>query len=1203
MKRRTILLLAVLSLIWPGFSYGSQEVPGSALVYLLGMPVSSEEFKLFTGIINTDLTDVQEHYLQSFLEFSETYPSTMALDREKGLLYITFYGSGTVGVYEATTFELVTTFHIPDAIDVAKIAFSSQDGQNRVYVLEKGTTHVYVFDRDSLEPIPEEEFDLVSPARSIWAAYECLFVADTEGIRCYEDKVPVAIFPVPETINFLQGNASFYPDVILYAIAEVVPKVRQGFAGSWQIETLEFSGTVTISQEGDIAGGDEWTWQDGHKETVLGGGFLSGADGSVIMNVVTTGGKFSFVGVMRQRTDVVSFLDFSAEEETAWSLGFLIKKGQGYSEAEFSGTWSVKGMHVSGILHSDGAGVITGGSLTWQDGREEIISAGTYTIERQTGSMILTLSTDFGTREFTGILSSGRDVGIFTNEITPPTVQKDGPGKDIIVLVKTINANYQTEYLAGTWAVKAMHFWGSITIDTTGKITGGLLVTPEGEMEVTGGSFSFSQGSVVMSSKAVTAGSRQEVIFRVEGVISSYRDLIVFVDPTTSPSLSDRNLGVMVKIDSEQIVTPGKGDEIGIDGQNDILLKIDMSSETRTETILETKGRSLAVSGSGQRVFALCGLSVEGENTLCVFDAATLEKTAAIALADFGPVVDCAVKDYSSQVQLKKVCTSHPEGMATVGEEVTFSVTVTNASATQLASIPLSDLFNFSCLLFLRASPSPDGQKDGELNWEDITGGNGLAAGASTSVEITFLAIRNANPTVNTVLARDVKDIFGHTLPEFQSTCNLIITESQGTITVAKTCLSPGNIQLGENVVFQITITNNSPFAIKTLPFRDRYNQEFFDFVSSSLPLTVISPGQLQSDNLLGEDLLAPGDSLVLTITFQAIKEVNSTVNRAEVYEVKDIYDNVISGNISEVALSVSSFHVSVPGGVTAASYVMVSFPFTPANPDFLATVIDDLGAYDSTRWRLFRWNPDSSPPGYEEYNPDNDFFHIEPGKAYWLLSRFSVTLDGTGTPASTKQDFVLDLRPGWNQIACPFNFPVAWNTVRATMGESSYPASEGHTLWKYSNGEYLPATHLEPGTGYWVWNPDPKEVLRLSIPPLKGNKKTSARKVSEGKAEPQPPAPPGQNLVSSSGDSGGGCFIATACFGSPMASQVQILRRFRDRFLMPHWLGKKFVSFYYRHSPAVAVFLRTHPFFRRTVRMMLVPVVRICQVLLKTTS
>jgi C1A family cysteine protease len=57
-----------------------------------------------------------------------------------------------------------------------------------------------------------------------------------------------------------------------------------------------------------------------------------------------------------------------------------------------------------------------------------------------------------------------------------------------------------------------------------------------------------------------------------------------------------------------------------------------------------------------------------------------------------------------------------------------------------------------------------------------------------------------------------------------------------------------------------------------------------------------------------------------------------------------------------------------------------------------------------------------------------------------------------------------------------------------------------------------------------------------------------------------------------------GGCFIATAAFGSPMAGQVEILRQFRDRCLLTNNIGQKFVAWYYRNSPAAARFIEDKP-------------------------
>ena len=65
----------------------------------------------------------------------------------------------------------------------------------------------------------------------------------------------------------------------------------------------------------------------------------------------------------------------------------------------------------------------------------------------------------------------------------------------------------------------------------------------------------------------------------------------------------------------------------------------------------------------------------------------------------------------------------------------------------------------------------------------------------------------------------------------------------------------------------------------------------------------------------------------------------------------------------------------------------------------------------------------------------------------------------------------------------------------------------------------------------------------------------------------------------------GGGCFIATTAFGTPLAGQVEILRQFRDRYLLSNSLGRKFVAWYYKNGPAAAGFIQDKPLLKAAVQ------------------
>ena len=105
--------------------------------------------------------------------------------------------------------------------------------------------------------------------------------------------------------------------------------------------------------------------------------------------------------------------------------------------------------------------------------------------------------------------------------------------------------------------------------------------------------------------------------------------------------------------------------------------------------------------------------------------------------------------------------------------------------------------------------------------------------------------------------------------------------------------------------------------------------------------------------------------------------------------------------------------------------------------------------------------------------------------------------------------------------------------------------------------------------------------VLSNNDPSLSNNQQSSLASVVSRPPEPE-----------SNSGGGGGCFIATAAFGTPLAKEVQILRDFRDQFLLPHLVGQLVVRSYYFTSPPIAAFIEQHPGLKEVVRVALWPAV-----------
>jgi len=79
-----------------------------------------------------------------------------------------------------------------------------------------------------------------------------------------------------------------------------------------------------------------------------------------------------------------------------------------------------------------------------------------------------------------------------------------------------------------------------------------------------------------------------------------------------------------------------------------------------------------------------------------------------------------------------------------------------------------------------------------------------------------------------------------------------------------------------------------------------------------------------------------------------------------------------------------------------------------------------------------------------------------------------------------------------------------------------------------------------------------------------------------------------------SGGSSSGGCYIATMVYGSYEHPQVIVLRGFRDNVLNNYTLGRKFISFYYKHSPNWVVKMKDNKTLNKAIKIFLNSIIKL---------
>lgn len=224
--------------------------------------------------------------------------------------------------------------------------------------------------------------------------------------------------------------------------------------------------------------------------------------------------------------------------------------------------------------------------------------------------------------------------------------------------------------------------------------------------------------------------------------------------------------------------------------------------------------------------------------------------------------------------------------------------------------------------------------------------------------------------------------------------------------------------------------------------------------------------------------------------------------------------------------------------------------------------------------WGLTQFGPVTVPPGVPRAKAISVGGRVDP--SLFVLREDGTVWDAVSPPPDGLNDVVAIGRGGGHLVALRRSGTlVAWQgakpQVRSTpppglTGVTAISAGENHTLALLADGRvavwgYNDVGQIEPPRGYgavvypWTDEGYGAQVRIPATPPV----------ASAPSSIPTSTTHP----TSSSGQ--GGCYIATAVYGSYDAPQVLVLRRFRDEALAQSAPGRAFIRAYYALSPTLA--------------------------------
>lgn len=285
--------------------------------------------------------------------------------------------------------------------------------------------------------------------------------------------------------------------------------------------------------------------------------------------------------------------------------------------------------------------------------------------------------------------------------------------------------------------------------------------------------------------------------------------------------------------------------------------------------------------------------------------------------------------------------------------------------------------------------------------------------------------------------------------------------------------------------------------------------------------------------------------------------------------------------------------------------------PFPIGTPTIVRTTDTSI----TLRWPANQWyrlggyrlyyDSDRSGSPYTGADADNGGSPIDVGKVteYTLQG---LTLPTPPEPPVLAQPETLNgaLKLSWSTVPAASGYVVHYGIASADEHSIDVGNVTGYTLSGLQNGttyritvsSYAAARYFLSVSAYAGFGDKPESALSREVSTTIGDPISGApsNEVSDFPEAIVPfPNLPDQN----------GCFIATAAYGHYSAAEVQLLRAFRDRYLLTNAPGRIFVAWYYRNSPEWAQALNENSWAKPAVRLALRPLIGIAGFTLKTPA